>query len=156
MAKNRPTQKADTLIEALKQLLQGRKASTQESLCISLERQGFAVNQSKVSRLLRKVGAVKAVNSQGDVTYSLAREPVPPVIDAPLESLIVDILANETMVVIFTSPGCASLMGRVLDYNQPTTEILATIAGDDTVFVAPKSIKNIDKLFKEIKALFKR
>ena len=56
---------------------------------------------------------------------------------------------------IFTAPGSASMIARALDYNQETTEILGTIAGDDTIFVAPKSIKNISKLFKEIKSLLK-
>jgi transcriptional regulator of arginine metabolism len=45
------------------------------------------------------------------------------------------------------------MVGRVLDYHQTSTEILATIAGDDTVFVAPKSVKNIQKLSQEIKKL---
>ncbi|MFN4174313.1 MAG: arginine repressor, partial [Parachlamydiaceae bacterium] len=51
------------LIDALKSLLLEREASTQESLCLSLEKAGFEINQSKVSRLLRKIGATKIVNA---------------------------------------------------------------------------------------------
>ncbi len=150
MAKN---QNSKTLDEALKNLLMGRKATTQEEICNTLERQGYDVNQSKVSRLLRKISAVKVINEEGETVYSLAREPSPPSMNTPLRDLIVHIAHNETLVVIFTSPGSASMVGRVLDYNQISTEILGTIAGDDTIFVAPKSIKNIQKLTEEIKKL---
>ena len=49
---------ADDLLQALRLLLKSRKASTQESICENLEKQGFAVNQSKISRMLRKIGAI--------------------------------------------------------------------------------------------------
>lgn len=150
MAKN-----AQMLIEALRLLLKGRKASTQEDISSALEKQGFEINQSKVSRLLRKVGAVKVVNSKGEIVYSLPREPAPPSMETPLRQLILDIVANETLVIIFTSPGSASMVARVLDYHQLTTAILATLAGDDTVFIAPKSIKDTPKLLQEIRDLLK-
>ena len=143
------------LVEALRALLMGRKASTQENICAALERLGYEINQSKASRLLRKVGAIKVVNVHGQTVYSLPREPAPPSMNTPIRNLILDIVANEAIVVIFTSPGSASMVARVLDYNQITTEILGTIAGDDTIFVAPKSIKETQKLTAEIKSLLK-
>lgn len=145
----------EALVEALRLLLMGREASTQEDICTTLEKEGYEINQSKVSRLLRKIGAIKVVNTKGQTVYSLPREPAPPSIDTPLRDLVLDVFSNETMVVIFTSPGSASMVGRMLDYSQSTTEILGTIAGDDTIFVAPKSIKNIQKLYKEVKDLLK-
>jgi transcriptional regulator of arginine metabolism len=146
---------AETLGEALRTLLMGREASTQEDICAALEKLGYEMNQSKASRLLRKIGAIKVVNERGQTVYSLPREPAPPSMQTPLRNLIVDIVSNETLVVIFTSPGSASMMARVLDYNQITTEILGTIAGDDTIFVVPKSIKDIDRLREEIKGLLR-
>lgn len=143
------------LTHDLRALLQEREASTQEDICKSLEIKGYEVNQSKISRLLRKVGATKIVNAKKQTVYSLPREPAPPSMDTTIQDLIVDVAANETMIVIFTSPGSASMVARILDYLQISTEILGTIAGDDTVFVAPKSIKQIDKLYQEISKLLK-
>ncbi len=142
-----------SLVEAITQLLKDRKANSQEQICKELILQGYDVSQSKISRLLRKINAVKIINSQGQTVYSLPREPAPPTMNTPLKNLILDVLSNETMVVIFTSPGSASMVARILDYNQISTEILGAIAGDDTIFVAPKSIKEIDKLVREIKGL---
>jgi transcriptional regulator of arginine metabolism len=155
MAKKKINKGSQLLIDALRALLLGRKASTQEDICSVLEKQGYDINQSKASRLLRKIGAIKVVNSRGQTVYSLPREPGPPSINTPLRGLILDIVSNETLVVIYTSPGSASMVARVLDYNQITTEILGTIAGDDTIFVAPKSIKDIHKLTEEIKGLLR-
>jgi transcriptional regulator of arginine metabolism len=153
MVKKKGSKDFQTLVDALRALLMGRKASTQEDICAALEKLGYEINQSKASRLLRKIGAIKVVNEHGQTVYSLAREPAPPSMNTPLKNLILDIVANETLVVIFTSPGSASMVARVLDYNQITTEILGTIAGDDTIFVAPKSVKDTQKLTKEIRGL---
>jgi transcriptional regulator of arginine metabolism len=145
---------SEHLQEALKQLLMEGQASTQEQMCRALESAGYDVNQSKVSRMLKKINAVKAVNVQGQTVYALPREPAPPTLYAPLKSLIADIVANESLVVIFTSPGCASMVARILDHHPQSSEVLGTIAGDDTIFVAPKSVHNIHLLLAEIKALF--
>lgn len=145
----------ETLLENLRSLLLRGGASTQENICKILEENGHEVNQSKVSRLLRKIGAVKIVNAKGQTIYSLPREPAPPSMSTPLRNLILDVVSNEVLIVIFTSPGSASMVARILDYTQIQTEILGTIAGDDTIFVTPKSIKNIQKLGEEIKALLK-
>jgi transcriptional regulator of arginine metabolism len=156
MARSKKDKKSGHLIDALRALLMGRRASSQEAICSALEKLGYEINQTKVSRLLRTIGAVKVVNAQGQTVYSLPREPAPPSMNTQIRNLILDIIANETMVVIFTSPGSASMVARVLDYNQITTEILGTIAGDDTIFVAPKTIKDIHKLTAEIKELLSR
>lgn len=153
MVKKMVSKDSQTLASALQALLMGRKASTQEDICAALEKLGYQINQSKASRLLRKIGAIKVVNECGQTVYSLPREPSPPSMNTSIKSLILDIVSNETLVVIFTSPGSASMVARVLDYNQISTEILGSIAGDDTIFVAPKSIKDIQKLTEEIRNL---
>lgn len=149
--KNSPSK---DLSEALKQLLMSRKANTQEDLCLALEKQGYEVNQSKISRLLRKMGAVKVQSAQGQVVYSLPREPSPPTPATHLRDLIFDVAANETLVIIFCSPGSASMVARILDYHQDTFDILGTLAGDDTIFVAPVSTQETKRLAENIKALF--
>lgn len=142
------------LFEALKHLLVSRNTGTQEDLCKALEKQGYEINQSKVSRLLRKMGAIKILDSRGQVVYSLPREPSPPTPSTPLKELILDVASNESLVIIFTSPGSASMVARMLDYHQESFGILGTLAGDDTIFVAPVSVKETKSLLEKIKTLF--
>ncbi len=151
-----PTQTSTALLEALRTILQTGQAATQDAISEALTAQGFSVNQSKISRLLRKVGAVKMSNSQKQVIYSLPKEPPPLSPDSPLSGLIVDIVRNETLIIVRTSPGSASMIARLLDFNQEDTAILATIAGDDTIFVVPKSITDIEQTLLEIKHLLQR
>lgn len=153
MSKKYKTKKSQPLLDALRILLRGKTAHTQEALCSALEKMGYATNQSKISRLLRKLGAIKVTNIDGNIVYSLPRDPAPPSINTVLGDLVLHIAANETLVVIFTNPGSASVIARMLDHNQTTTEILGTIAGDDTIVVIPKSVKNIQQLTEEIKSL---
>lgn len=142
-----------SLIEALKDLLLTGEASTQEHICSVMEKAGYEINQSKVSRLLRKIGAIKVENAKGQTVYSLPREPAPPTSSTQLCNLVLDVDCNETMVVIMTSPGSASMIARMLDYASIKHEILGTVAGDDTIFVSPKYIKNTKALTEEIKKL---
>ncbi|HSX38152.1 MAG TPA: arginine repressor [Chlamydiales bacterium] len=142
-----------SLLDALRQLLMAKKASSQEAISSTLAKYGYEVNQTKVSRLLREIGAVKMKNAQGQVVYSLAKEPAPLSMDSQIRNLILEISSNEVLVVILTSPGAASMVARVIDYNQIETDVLGTIAGDDTIFVAPKSVGDTPKLLTEIKKL---
>jgi Holliday junction resolvasome RuvABC DNA-binding subunit len=55
MAKKKTKKDSQSLGDALRTLLMGRKASTQEDICIALEKLGYEINQSKASRLLHKI-----------------------------------------------------------------------------------------------------
>lgn len=140
-----PTDKTSnaTIIEALRLILHAHRAGSQDEIKQALEQQGFAVNQSKISRLLRKIGAIKTINEQKQTVYSLPRDPAPPTSKNILSELIVSTTTNETLIVIHTNPGSASLIGRLLDHHRETLHILGTVAGDDTVFIAPASVKHI-------------
>ena len=146
------TKSKQDLAEALRQLLLIGEVRTQDDICAALINDGFELNQSKVSRMLRKIGAVKAKNEDGEVVYRLSKEPLPPSKQTPLQHLVIDVVHNETTVVVFTHPGSASLIARLLDYNQAKSSILATVAGDDTLFILPKSVKEISKTFEEVKS----
>ncbi len=138
---------------ALKDLLLSGQAGTQEEICSTLNAQGFNVNQSKVSRLLRKIAAIKVKNPQGHVVYTLAKEPPPPSAHSPLSHLVLNIRANDTLIIITTSPGAAPLIARMLDFHQQDSHILGTIAGDDTIFVAPEKTDEIREIMEELKRL---
>lgn len=131
------------LLNDLKTLLLAGSAATQEELCSALEKKGHEVNQSKISRLLHKIGAVKIMNERKQIVYSLPRDPAPPTSKNLFSQLIVNVRCNESLIVIHTNPGSASMIGRVLDHHRDDLFILGTVAGDDTVFITPLSIKKI-------------
>lgn len=135
----------NTLINDLKNILLQGVTATQETICLALEAQGHQVNQSKVSRLLRNINAIKSKNDRGEMVYRLPHDVAPPSINTVLAELIVDILLNETLIIVKTSPGSASLIARIIDDKK--CHVIGTIAGDDTIFVAPQSVKDIQLTF---------
>lgn len=150
--KDKPT----SMNEALCHILQRGIAANQNDLIKLLNAQGFKANQSKISRLLRKLDAVKVRNSRGDIVYSLPKEPAPSSSVNNVANLIVGVVANENLIVVHTNPGSASLIARLLDYKRDELAILGTVAGDDTIFIAPISTKNIAKLVVAVKDVLHR
>lgn len=141
-------------LELLKKLLNQNNLSTQVELQNQLEKHGLKVNQSTISRDLRKLGTVKIVNQQGETVYRLSPEKTSPIGAASLSDLIIEIKNNHSLIVIQTTPGSASLLARHLDQTRPTG-ILGTIAGDDTIFVAFASNREAKSVIKEIETSFK-
>ena len=148
-----PKKDKQDLIEDMRSILLEGKVTTQEGICSTLETMGHTVNQSKVSRLLRKVGAVKSKNEKGQIVYRLPQEPAPPTTSSQLSSLIIGITSNEVNVIVYTSPGSAQLIARILDHNKDKVDILGTLAGDDCIFIAPKSTNTIDITVEKIREL---
>jgi transcriptional regulator of arginine metabolism len=144
------------LTEDLRLLLLEGSVTTQEDICAALQSKGHHVNQSKISRLIRKLDAIKSKNELGQIVYRLGREPAPPTTSTQLSNLIVDVIANETTIIVNTSPGAAQLIARVLDYHKDKIKMIGTIAGDDSIFIAPVSIKTINDSLREIKNLLFR
>jgi len=142
--------KKEDLLPVVVRLIQEKNIATQAELVAALNQYGYKTNQSKVSRLLHKLPITKVKSHKGKLIYSLPLEPAPPPTQASLTQLIIDIVANETLIAIHTSPGSAALIARVLDYKHKNSLVLATLAGDDTVFVMPKSIKKIKQTLDEV------
>lgn len=136
-------------IEILRQILSENTLSTQEELVEKLEKQNYQVTQSTVSRDLRKLGAIRAIDSDGRTVYRLPEEFYTPIKATSLREMVTKMNSNGHLIVIRTHPGSASLVGRFIDLKF-SDQILGCIAGDDTVFVAPENNKEIKSILKEI------
>ena len=148
--------KAD-LLDAFKALLKEERYGSQTEIVDALKAQGFSnVSQSKVSRMLSKHGAVRTRNAKQEMVYCLPAEMSVPSAKAPLNQLVLDIQHNDVMVIIRTSPGAAQLIARLLDSVGKKEGVLGTIAGDDTIFIAPVKVSQIDFTLQKVRELFAR
>lgn len=149
------TEKFESLGEAFKSLLREEKFGSQSEIVQALQEMGFEnINQSKVSRMLSKFGAVRTRNTKMEMVYQLPMELSVPTTSSPLKNLVIDIDHNNTLIVIHTSPGAAQLIARLLDSIGKAEGILGTIAGDDTIFVTPTLGTSITRLIENIQDLF--
>ncbi|MCT8574657.1 transcriptional regulator ArgR [Glaesserella parasuis] len=148
-------EKLDSLNEAFKSLLREEKFGSQSEIVTALQEMGFEhINQSKVSRMLSKFGAVRTRNTKMEMVYHLPTELGIPTTSSPLRNLVIDIDHNESLIVVRTSPGAAQLIARLLDSMGKAEGILGTIAGDDTIFITPTRDTSISTLIATITELF--
>lgn len=149
--------KQDDLIKAFKALLKEEKLSSQSEIVQALQEEGFEnINQSKVSRMLTKFGAVRIRNAKMEMVYCLPTELGVPSATSPLKNLVLDVDYNDALVVIHTSPGAAQLLARLLDSMGKSEGILGSIAGDDTIFTTPARGFSVKQLYEAILELFEQ
>jgi len=143
------------LMVFFKSLLKKERLSSQGEIVEALQEAGFDnINQSKVSRMLSKSGAVRTRNANKEMVYCLPAELGIPMTTSPLKNLVLDIDHNDNFIVLRTSPGAAQLIARLLDSMGKAEGILGTIAGDDTIFIAPMDSKDLTQTLDIIKRLF--
>lgn len=141
----------DDLLYACKQLLQQQSFGTQDEIRQALIDLGHNdISQSTVSRLLTRLGVTKIPNVYGKKMYCLTGHQQPIVVESTIHSQVDSISHNEQLVVIKTRSGSAQLIARLLDH-EPHPEILGTIAGIDTIMIAPRHVKRIKECEKAIK-----
>lgn len=124
-------------------LIRARPIGTQEELKALLERAGVPATQSSVSRDLEELGVVK----------HHGRYTVPRANGAAARGLLSLDLAGNNLVVAHTEPGLASAVAVEID-RAAIEEIVGTIAGEDTIFVAVRDQKEQRAVMKSIWALF--
>jgi transcriptional regulator of arginine metabolism len=125
---------------AILRLVQQQKLSTQEEVAAALREAGYDAVQTTVSRDIAQLGLVKVRSEDGTLAYAL-----PGAADltriseltAALRRWVVGLAPSGPLVVIHTPPGYANALARAIDASR-LPDIACTLAGDDTIFVAPR------------------
>jgi transcriptional regulator of arginine metabolism len=133
----------------IKEIISQKDISSQEELARELALRGFEVNQATLSRDLKELGIAKVSTPEG-VWYQLQPENEAHRLRSLISYEIESIHANESLIVIKTLRGRASGVAEILD-RLDIPDILGTIAGDDTIFIAPTSTKKISTIVRRIK-----
>ena len=124
-------------------LIRARPIATQEELRSLLEKAGLPATQSSVSRDLEELGVVK---HRGHYT-------VPQTNGAAVRGLLSLDTAGENLIVARTEPGLASAVAVEVD-RAAIPEIVGTIAGEDTIFIAVNDAKTQRAALKKVWELF--
>ena len=127
---------------AILDLIASRPVSKQEELVVLLTERGFSVTQASVSRDLERLGVVKTsgryirqtadgqVGSYGQISFKEA---------------------GDNLIVVKCGSGLASAAAVRID-AVAVPEIVGTIAGDDTIFVA---VKGSTEMARAVRAMSK-
>ena len=118
--------------------LRASRIGSQDELVARLSSAGVSATQATVSRDLDELGAVR-IKRGGDIYYALGEQVDAGFAAAKLDQLLADwvdsIAVAGNLLVLKTPPGSANLVANAIDVAQ-IAEIIGTIAGDDTIFVA--------------------
>jgi transcriptional regulator of arginine metabolism len=125
-------------------LIRARRIGTQQELAGQLERAGFAATQSSISRDLEELGVVK---QHGHYTLPAAPR------GAAARGLVGLEPAGDCLVVARCEPGLASAVAVEID-RAAIQEIVGTIAGEDTIFIAVAGRKAQRAAVKKVWELF--
>jgi transcriptional regulator of arginine metabolism len=156
---NRDFKKMTTTIQLLKNILIAGKARTQIEIQKELQQHGVQTSQPQISRLLHQIGAVKLIDSEGKTQYRLPNEAgllhelFTPQEKSIFHHWILGIEANETLIVIHTTPGAAGMIARIIDMHRTRLNVLGTIAGDDTIFITPQAHQRLKDIQANIQQL---
>lgn len=125
-------------------LIRAKRIGTQEELTEHLERAGVPATQSSVSRDLVELGIVK---HRGHYAVPKASS------GASARGLLGLEAAGDALIVALCEPGLASAVAVEIDRGG-ISEIVGTLAGEDTVFIAVTDRKAQRAATKKIWELF--
>ena len=138
--------------ETILRILRGGRVRKQEDLVRLLKKEGHDVTQSSVSRDLRDLGVLKAAGGyvlpSEDTTRTNANF-------SALSQFVRAIKpAGHCLTVIRTTIGAAQSVAVAIDKAE-WPEVVGTISGDDTIFIATDGARAQTELSERLRSLFR-
>jgi transcriptional regulator of arginine metabolism len=141
---------------AILDAVQHQPVRSQEQLRRQLRTAGFDVTQATLSRDIRELGLAKLADPQGGAYYAHPhRAALRPDLAQVLPALLVSVDGVGPLLVLKTASGSAGAVTEALD-QVGWSEVMGTIAGDDTVLVITRSQKLREAIAARIQGLVKR
>lgn len=128
----------------------GDPVNSQAELRRRLRARGFKASQATLSRDMVVIGAQRAAGADGPRYLVDGDGGALPL--EPVRRLVDGVDHSDTLVVVRTKASAASTVARALD-EAHLDEVLGTIAGDDTVFVAPRRAREGDRVARRLRTL---
>ena len=132
-------------------LIQSQDLHTQEELAVGLKSLGFTASQVTISRDIQELGLVKTPQGYRQMTPERSG----PTLETVAIEFLQDIRVAQNLVVLKTSSGNANAVAVALDKEQ-WTEIVGTIAGDDTVLVVAPDSSTASEVSSKLHAIISR
>lgn len=134
---------------ALLDILATRTVTRQSEFVRLLQEAGVEATQSSVSRDLRELGITKLADGYGQMPDAGGANGL---MEVPADYVREVLPAGNSLTVIKTATGAAQRVALYLDRsNWP--EIVGTVSGDDTIFVASRNAREQKQLLGRLRAL---
>jgi transcriptional regulator of arginine metabolism len=131
-------------------LIQQKHIHTQEELLRALKAQSIGTTQATLSRDIQELGLVKTQDGYRAVAASNAG----PNFASVAQEFLRDVRLAQNLLVLRTPPGNANALAVALD-RENWTDVVGTIAGDDTILVIAPDHATAERLRKKFLAFLK-
>ena len=141
--------------EEILQIIEENEIETQEELAGILRQRGYKVTQATVSRDIKELRLIKLAGSRSVYRYAK-----PGRHETPVNERMIRLLSDSTveidyagqMVVVKTLSGSANVACEAID-NMNWKEVMGTIAGDNTIFLAVRNENDAAEIAGRIRRL---
>jgi len=138
------------------ELISQQDIETQNQMMEALQAQGIRTTQATLSRDINELRLVKELSPGGVYRYVAATRDELSDYDVRLQKIfresVISYAPAQNLVVLRTLPGLANAAASALD-NMNVPELVGTLAGDDTVFLAMHNSAAADAFCLEIEAM---
>ena len=141
---------AEARRRAIREILARAPVASQGELLRRLGLRGIRASQATLSRDMALLGVRRALGADGPRYLVGATGGTLPL--DPVRRLVEGIDTNGALVVVRTKSSAAGTVARVLD-EANLADVMATLAGDDTVFVAPRRPQDGRRVASKLRAL---
>ena len=144
--------------KVIREIIENQNIETQFQLTDELKKYGFQVTQATISRDIKELGLIKVVSGENSFRYSL---PTGVVVGNNFDRSkrmfrdnVLKVVQSDNIIVVKTLPGSASGVASCLD-GLGWSEILGSVAGDDTIFVLVRSKEDAEDIAGRLQAFLK-
>ena len=142
--------------EKILELIAAHDIETQEQLLQELKEHGFPVTQATISRDIKELRIVKELTKFGTYRYSAASKELGTTFSTRLHAIFRECVTSfdyaQNLVILRTMPGLANAAASALDHMS-VPDLVGTLAGDDTVFLAMRTNEAAALFYMEIEAM---
>lgn len=142
---------------AILEIISEKDIETQNQLMQELAARGVKSTQATLSRDIKDMRLVKELGPSGNYRYVVAAKNETADLDMRLKKILRESLVSydvaQNLLIIRTLPGLASAACSAFD-SMEIDNLVGTLAGDDTAFLAMRDKESAVKLYHEIETIY--
>ena len=141
--------------EEIIKIISSYNVETQDELIARLREKGFNATQATISRDIRELRLIKVAVGSNSSKYALPQHDIQNYSSKYqyiIKETVIKIDTAENLIILKTLPGMAQAAAAAVD-GLGLNEIVGSIAGDDTIFIAMKSSQKSTEYANSLRAI---
>ncbi len=139
-------------------LIETMNVETQEDLAELLKARGVSVTQATVSRDIKELRLIKVLSENGSYKYATVDKAEAGMKERFIRIFsdsVISITPSANLIILKTLAGSANAAAEAVD-SMHWNDIVGSIAGDNTIFLAAKDEKAVPELVKRLSQMLKK